>query len=121
MLRSERIELNTSTELSILTPASQAGGVDQDKVFAVAGVRNIDRVTGGAGDVRNNGAIVVKDRVDQGRFADIGPADDGDRTGLGRRLNPVGWISGESQFAKHVFNLLLQIVEIPSVFGTDGD
>src|SRR5690606_15657316 len=64
--------------LEYLAAAAYTGGIDQGVRLAMAFVGNIDAVAGGAGLVEDHDPILAQHTVDQGRFADVGPADDRD-------------------------------------------
>ena len=61
-----------------LALAADAGGVDEAEVVAAAGDDFVDGVAGGAGDGGDDGAVGSGEGVEQGGFADVGAADDGD-------------------------------------------
>ena len=58
--------------------ASDAGGIDEAEEVALALDDLVDGVAGGAGDGRNDGPFGIGKGVEQGGFADVGAADDGD-------------------------------------------
>ena len=58
-----------------LRGAPDAGGVDEDQLATLDLDRRVDRVAGGAGDFGDDHAVVAEEGVDQGRLADIRPAD----------------------------------------------
>ena len=66
--------------------ASDAGGVDEQVIFIVDAQRHIDGVARRAGDVRNDQSLIADEPIDQGAFAHIRLAHDGD-TRLLRRLD----------------------------------
>ena len=61
-----------------LALATDAGSIDETEVVRAAGDDLVDCVAGGAGDGRDNGACAAGEGVEQGGFADVGTADDGD-------------------------------------------
>ncbi len=65
-------------ELGGLPASSDACGVDDAQRFALVLEHLIDRIAGGPGDGRDNGPGRAGERIQQGRFADIRAADDGD-------------------------------------------
>ena len=64
--------------LAGLAAAAQARGIDQRVAPAGALERHLDRVARGARLVEGDHPLLADQRVDQGGFADVGPADDGD-------------------------------------------
>src|SRR5205085_4338490 len=58
--------------------APYAGGVDQCVASPGALERHLDRVARRPGLIESDHALLADQRVDQRRFADIRPADDGD-------------------------------------------
>ena len=50
---------------------AQARGVDESVTLACAVVGNVDRVTGGARQFRDDGALVLEDRIDERGFTGI--------------------------------------------------
>ena len=62
-----------------LALAADAGGVDKAQLLALELDDLVDRVAGGAGDGRDDGAGGSGEGVEQRGFADVGAADDGDR------------------------------------------
>ena len=55
---------------------ADSGGVDEQKLFAIPLVGNIDRVASCARQFADNGAFGAHDRIDQRRFADIRATND---------------------------------------------
>ena len=61
-----------------LALAADAGGVDETEVVVVAGDDFVDGVAGCSGDGADDGAVGAGEGVEQGGFADVGTANDGD-------------------------------------------
>ena len=57
---------------------AQTGGVDESVAFAVAGVRDVDGIAGGARYLGDDGALVFEDGIDERRFAGVGTTHDCD-------------------------------------------
>ena len=72
----------------------------------------IHRIASGAGDGRNDGAIFARERVEQRRFANVRPSDDGNFDGL-RLHGLLG--RGESRG-----DVLQQRVHADAVLGRNG-
>ena len=73
--------------LALRAMAAQAGGVDQ-AVDAVAALQaDVDRVARRAGDLADDRALLVAERVQQRRLADVGATEDGDADLVGRALD----------------------------------
>ena len=70
--------------------AADAGGVDEAEAASVVLDDFVDRVAGGAGDGRDDGAVGGGEAVQQRGLADVGVADDGDFGFVGFG---VGWSS----------------------------
>ena len=62
-----------------LALAADARGVNKAELAALELDDLIDRIAGGAGDGRDDGAGGAGEGVEERGFADVGPADDGDR------------------------------------------
>ena len=76
----------------------EASGVDQLEVKVTNPARPEATVAGHARAVVDNGQALARKTVEQGRFADVGPADDGESEGHGRYLtdrNEPGLIGHE--------------------------
>ena len=77
-----------------LALAADAGGIDEDVLRAVVRDGLVHGIARGAGDGRNDGPLLAGERVEQGRFADVGPADDGDLDSRRSR-----WLFGTGRIA----------------------
>src|SRR6185312_2012804 len=73
-----------------LAAPAHARGVDQRVAASVALEGNLDRVARGAGLVEGDDSLLADQRVDEGGFADVGPADDGDAGMASRRFILIG-------------------------------
>ena len=58
---------------------SKASGVDESEAETFDGARVLHRVSGGSGNVRDNGPVVPKKGVEERGFASVGCTNDGDR------------------------------------------
>ena len=92
-----------------LALAADAGGVNKAELAALEFDDLVDRVAGGAGDGRDDGAGGAGEGIEQRGFADVGPADDGDRGFVLLEL-AVGSVDGLD-----VCELFLSSSEMPSV------
>jgi len=82
-----------------LALATDSGRVDETEVVRAAGDDLVHSIAGGAGDGRDDGARGAGEGVEQGGFADVGTANDGD-LGLVLDEGAVGaetarWFSGQ--------------------------
>ena len=108
----DRVEVQALADLGL---ALHAGGVDGQERHAVELEMDVDRVAGGAGPLRDDHPLGVRQGVDEGRLAGVGPADHGDlHLGVGRlaRRRPAGSIS---------LDQLQQLLLVAVLLRRDGD
>jgi hypothetical protein len=65
---------------------AEAGGVDEAERDAVEGEGLFEGVAGGAGDGRDDGAVAFEEAVEEGAFAGVGRADEGDGCSVAEEL-----------------------------------
>ena len=92
--------------------AADAGGIDEGELDAVAGDGLVDGVARGAGDGRDDGALLSGESVEEGRFAHVRTADDGDLDGGG-----LGGFRGGGHFGKCSGDAIEQRVDACAVLG----
>ncbi len=71
----DRVEVKVVADLGL---AADAGGVDRDEGQTIQLEADVDRVAGRAGDFRNDHPFGAGEGVNEGRFAGVRPADNGD-------------------------------------------
>ena len=98
----------------------EAGGIDEGEIFPGEGVGEIDRITGGPGDVRDNCALILEDGVDEGGLSGVGLANDGelDAGRFGDFGNCLDFGGERGEDPVHFFG---EETEIPAVLCGDGD
>ena len=79
--------------------------------------RFVHGVAGGAGDGRNDGALLPGEGVEQGRFAHVGAADDGHLDGL----SAAGSASGAGSLREAGGDVVEQGVDADAVLGRDRE
>src|SRR5690606_15858812 len=98
-----------------LAATAYACGVDQRVFFVATFEGNIDTVSGGSSLIINNDPLFPEHAVDQRRFADIGPTDDGnlDAILLARSRYPL-WLLpfGNNLIAGCLAFLILRLLGI---------
>ena len=82
------LEATTDADLldAVRRPVAQARGVDEAEKPAVEGERLLDRVARRAGDVGDDGALLVEQPVQQRRLAHVWSADNGHRQPVSERI-----------------------------------
>ena len=102
----------------LLAARPDARGVDESVIVIVAPVGDIHGIAGGAGDVRDHGAAVLQDGVDEGGFADVGTPHDGDLHG---RFDQGGQRVGLGAFGQKRLDLRDQVDDPAIVLRTDAE
>ncbi|MNL29399.1 hypothetical protein D3C87_1510800 [compost metagenome] len=69
-----RVKLNIFLNLSLFT---QSGCINEHKFMAKLVVMDVDRIAGGTCNRRYNVSFLSNQRIDQGRFSNIWPSNDG--------------------------------------------
>src|SRR5579883_555334 len=102
-----------------LALAADARGVDEDVLDAVACDGFIHGIAGGSGDGGDDGPLGAGERVEQGRFADVGAANDRDLNVIRRRVRAGG---GAGNFRGSVGeDAIEQGVDAGAVLAGDGE
>src|SRR6185436_3180000 len=99
----------------VLRLLADPGGVDQREELALALDLDVEGVARRAGDARDDHALFLGQRVDQGRLAGVAPAHDREAEGGPRRL-----LDGLRR-RQEARDLLLEVRDALAVLGADRE
>ena len=100
---------------------AKAGGVDDVVAFLAPDVGDVDGIASGAGDVRDHGAFVFEDGVDEGGFTGVGFSDNGDFESDGEVVMVNLGLFFGFELGEFQIDAVEKVVHSTSVFGGGWD